>query len=253
MVLVPSAREGGEDHGHAGADVGRLDRAALEGRGPGDHGAVRIAEDDPGAHADELVDEEQPRLEHLLEDEEHALALRGGDDGGGHGIGGERRPGAILELGDVPAEVGADAPLLVGVDVQGVAVEARANAEPLEAQQGGAEVVAPDALDGDVAVGDGGEADEAADLDVVGADRVSRAGERAAALDGVDVGADALDLAPRALRKRARSCTWGSAAALRRTVRPLAATAAMRAFSVPVTLGSSRKMSVPMSALASTV
>ncbi len=44
------------------------------------------------------------------------------------------------------------------------------------------------------AVGDRGEPDEAGDLDVVGADRVAAAGERMAALDGVDVGADALDL-----------------------------------------------------------
>ena len=73
-------------------------------------------------------------------------------------------------------------------------VEPGANAEPLEAEQRGAEVVAPDTLDGDLAVGDRGEADEAADLDVIGADRVARAGEGAAALDGVDVGADALDV-----------------------------------------------------------
>ncbi len=58
-------------------------------------------------------------------------------------------------------------------------------------------------------------------------------------------------LAPRPLRKRARSCTWGSLAALRSTVVPEAATAAMRAFSVAVTLGSSRKMSAPLSFLAS--
>src|SRR5512132_2819407 len=57
--------------------------------------------------------------------------------------------------------------------------------------------------------------------------------------------------APIAVRQRARSCTCGSAAALRRMVRPCAATAAIRAFSVPVTLGSSRKMSAPLSAFAS--
>jgi hypothetical protein len=53
--------------------------------------------------------------------------------------------------------------------------------------------------------------------------------------------------APIATSARARSWTWGSQAAFRSTVRPLAATAAMRAFSVPVTLGSSRKMSLPTS------
>ena len=57
--------------------------------------------------------------------------------------------------------------------------------------------------------------------------------------------------APRPDRKRAKSWTCGSPAALRRTVVPGAATAAMRAFSVAVTLGSSRKMSAPASFLAS--
>src|SRR6058998_1975770 len=57
--------------------------------------------------------------------------------------------------------------------------------------------------------------------------------------------------APQATRKRARSWTCGSEAALRSTVVPRAATAAISAFSVPVTLGSSRKMSAPVSALAS--
>ena len=47
------------------------------------------------------------------------------------------------------------------------------------------------------------------------------------------------------------SCTCGSAAALRRIVVPFAATAAISAFSVPVTLGSSRKMSAPTRCFAS--
>ena len=57
--------------------------------------------------------------------------------------------------------------------------------------------------------------------------------------------------APSATRNRARSCTCGSDAALRSTVRPRAATAAISAFSVPVTLASSRNTSAPTSAFAS--
>ena len=49
------------------------------------------------------------------------------------------------------------------------------------------------------------------------------------------------------MRKCARSCTCGSLAALRRMVVPVAATAAVSAFSVAVTLGSSRKTSAPVS------
>ena len=87
----------------------------------------------------------------------------------------------------------------------------------------GAEVVAPDALDGDVAVGDGGEPDEAADLDVVGADRVAGAAERACRPRWCRCSTRS----PRSARpappgSRARSWTCGSEAAFRRTVRPLA-------------------------------
>ena len=52
--------------------------------------------------------------------------------------------------------------------------------------------------------------------------------------------------APSATRKCARSCTCGSEATLRRCVVPWAATAAISAFSVAVTLGSSRKTSAPV-------
>ena len=114
----------------------------LSGDGPGDHRAVRIAEHDPRAHADQLVHEEEPRLEHLLEDEKHAGALRGRHDGGGHHVGRERGPGPVLQLGHVAAEVGADAPLLVGVHGEPVALDPRADAEPLEAEQRAAEIVA---------------------------------------------------------------------------------------------------------------
>src|SRR5436305_1076053 len=56
--------------------------------------------------------------------------------------------------------------------------------------------------------------------------------------------------APSATRKCARSWTCGSEAALRRYVVPWAATAATSAFSVAVTLGSSRNTSAPLSLLA---
>ncbi len=54
---------------------GRLDHSAVERCRPADHGAVRIAEHDAGAHPDQLVDEEEPRLEHLLVDEQHARCI----------------------------------------------------------------------------------------------------------------------------------------------------------------------------------
>ena len=54
-------------------------------------------------------------------------------------------------------------------------------------------------------------------------------------------------LAPREARKRQTSWTCGSLAALPMTVSPSASTAAITAFSVPVTLASSRNIRVPVS------
>ena len=53
--------------------------------------------------------------------------------------------------------------------------------------------------------------------------------------------------APILLSMRARSCTWGSEAALRMTLEPRVSAAAMSAFSVPITDGSSMKKSVERS------
>src|SRR5437867_4163715 len=60
-------------------------------------------------------------------------------------------------------------------------------------------------------------------------------------------------VAPRPARNRTKSWTCGSHAALRSTVLPGAPNAAMRAFSVAVTLGSSRKMSAAASLRASSL
>ncbi len=51
--------------------------------------------------------------------------------------------------------------------------------------------------------------------------------------------------APIAVRRWHRSCTWGSQAAFAIVVLPRASTAAMTAFSVPVTDASSRYRSAP--------
>ncbi len=78
----------------------------------------------------------------------------------------------------MPAQVRADPALLVGVDEEPLPVEPGPDAKTLEAEQGAAEIVAADPIDGECAVRDGGQPDEAPDLDVVGADRVGGAVER---------------------------------------------------------------------------
>src|SRR5439155_7715344 len=71
--------EGRDHHRHAGANVGARHALAVQARGARDDDAVRVTEDDPRAHRDELVDEEEPALEHLLEDEDRTSGL-GRDD-----------------------------------------------------------------------------------------------------------------------------------------------------------------------------
>src|SRR5439155_14626981 len=63
-------RKRGYEHRHAGTDVRALEPLTVELRRARDDRSVRVAEDDPRAHADQLVDEEQATLEHLLEDED---------------------------------------------------------------------------------------------------------------------------------------------------------------------------------------
>ena len=119
--------------------------------GGADHdGAVRIAEHDARAHADQLVHEEEARLEHLLVDHDDALALRRRDERDGHGVGREGRPRLILELRHGAAEVAADLHLLLGGDDEVVALDAADDAEPLEAHEGGAQVLDAGVLDGDL-------------------------------------------------------------------------------------------------------
>jgi len=78
--------------------------------------------------------------------------------------------------------------------VDAVLVHLGVDAELLEDVEDHAQLVRPRALDGDVGVRDGGEADEAPDLQVVGADRVGRPVELLGARDAQRVGPDAADL-----------------------------------------------------------
>src|SRR4051794_2085776 len=186
--------ERGEQHRHAGADVRAGHALAVQlGRAGHDH-AVRVAEDDPGAHRDELVDEEQAALEHLLEDQDRPPRLGRDHDRDRRHVGREGGPRAVLDLRDRAAEVVADRELLTRRDVDRGAVDLEAQPEPLEHREHRDEVVGRGVLNGEVAAGDGGHADEAADLDVVGGDRVLAAAQPLDARDVDHVRADALDL-----------------------------------------------------------
>jgi hypothetical protein len=98
----------------------------------------------------------------------------------------------------------------------------------------------------------GGQPDERADLDVIRADAVTRAVEWRAAVHGHLVRPDALDRAPHGVEevREVLHVRLGCGVAAAPVV-PRASTAAAIAFSVPVTLGSSRKTSAPRSSVAS--
>src|SRR5205085_10994377 len=101
-----------EQRGHSGPEVRARQPLAVELRRAGDDDAMRIADDDPRAHVHQLVDEEEPALEHLLEHEHRPPGLRRDDDRDRRQVGGEGGPGPVVDLRDVAAEVVADLELL---------------------------------------------------------------------------------------------------------------------------------------------
>src|SRR6185312_2831157 len=182
------------EHRHARADVRALHPLAVETRRPVDDGAVRVAEDDARAHVHELVDEEQAVLEHLLEDQDGALRLRRDREGDRRQVGRESGPGAVLDLGDLGADVVLDRKLLAARHTHRGAGDLPADSESLERGPDGDEVLGDNVLDDNFALRHRGEADEARPLDVVRADAPFVAAKLVDPADAEDVGADPLDL-----------------------------------------------------------
>src|SRR6185437_12202351 len=139
---------------------------------------MRIAQHDARAHPNQLVDEEQPRLEHLLVHQDEPVALCRGDDGDRHEVRGEGGPRLIFELGHVPAQVRANRATLLGGDDQIVAHHRAFDAEPLEAEPRRAEMLHACSHDAKLGARDRREPDERADLDVIRTDAMSGAVQR---------------------------------------------------------------------------
>src|SRR5687767_1967396 len=138
---------------------------------------MRVAEDDARTHRDQFVDEEHPRLEHLLVHQHESLALGRRDDRNRPGVGRERRPRLIAERGDVPAEVILDLAALVGRDDEIITVLSAHYSEAGEAEPGGSQVFDPRALDSQLGPGNGGQPDKGSDLDMVWSDLMGGAME----------------------------------------------------------------------------
>ena len=109
-------------------------------------------------------------------------------------VGRERGPRPVLDLALVLADVGLHDELLPAGHEHVVAVELRAQPDALEHEPDHAQVAGHRVLDPQLAAGDAGERHEAADLDVVGGDVVLAAVQALGAVDGDQVGADALDV-----------------------------------------------------------
>src|SRR6266571_305184 len=192
-----------EQHRHPRTDVRAFHPLPAQFRGPGDHGTMGIAKDDAGSHAHELVGEEQPVLEHLLEHEDRPLRLSRDRERDGGEVGGERRPRPVFDLRNVTAEVVLHDELLAWWHAHEVVTELDLDAELLEAVQDRHQVGPLDSVDRHVAAGDRRETDETPHLDVIGADLPLPAAERLDALDAEHVRLNALDLRTQQLEETA--------------------------------------------------
>src|SRR6185503_16080158 len=97
--------EARDEHRHAGPDVRALHALTMKPARTAHDRPVGIAEHDPSAHRSQLVDEEQPVLEHLLVDQDNALGLRRHGQGDAGQVRRECGPGAVVDLGDHVADV----------------------------------------------------------------------------------------------------------------------------------------------------
>ena len=152
---------------------------------------MRVTQDDSRAHVDQPIHEEQAALEHLLVDEDRARALGGQDERHGREVGGEARPGGVVDGGNGAAEVvGHRQPLAARHHERG-ALQLRLHAEAGEDEPDHAQVIGRHVEHAQLAARHGGQRDERADLDVVGPDPVGGGRERLHALDLEGVGPDA--------------------------------------------------------------
>ena len=98
------------DHqGHSGADVGRFQSDSLEAPAAFDHDPVGVAQRDPGAHADQLVDKEHARLVHPVVDQAQPSAVNRQYDGQADQVGGKKRPQPGCQLGWITLLLAPDA------------------------------------------------------------------------------------------------------------------------------------------------
>ena len=171
-------RTGRDEHRHAGPDVRALHALAMKPARAADDRPVRVAERSPerpwrracrrrtgGSRTSSRGSAPVPSA--WVATASAMLVRSAGNAGQG--------PSSIFGIASPSSSL--DAQALLGRHDHVVAVVLDPAAEPLEHQPGHAQVVGHACPDAQLAAGDGGQRDEAADLDVVGADRVVGAAE----------------------------------------------------------------------------
>src|SRR5262249_52416541 len=113
------------------------------------------------------VDEEQPVLEHLLEDQDRPVRLGGQRQRDRGQVRRECRPGAVVDLGDRIPLIVADCQLLLGRHQQVLALDHGLQAEPTEVAADPLPAARAPAGNREPAVGGGGRGMELGDLVVV--------------------------------------------------------------------------------------
>ena len=183
-------RECGDEQGDSCADVraGHSATAKLNlSVVTDDDGAVRVAEDDLCAHIDEFIDEKQATFKHFLMDEHRSASLRGDNEQHREQVGRQARPRRIGEGHNGAVDERFHGVVRLSWNENVVAFHLDFDAEALKCVGNDAEVFERHVFDGDAVADHCRQADERADFNHIGQNRVFGAAERGHSLDGEQV------------------------------------------------------------------
>ena len=125
-----------------------------------DSRAVRVAEDNLGAHIDKLVDEEETALEHLLMDKDAALSLRSDDEEDAEEVWSEARPRGVCYRHYRAVDKGVDLIVVLGRNMDIVVLDVEVDTHTAEDEGSYAEVLDAGVLDTDIALRHSSHADK---------------------------------------------------------------------------------------------
>ncbi len=136
--------------------------------------------------------------------EDGAPALSRDDEGDADEVGREVRPGSVVDLRNLPTDVHVDLERLLGRNAQRAALQLAEDSESLEHEANARQVIWFDVADRQLAARDRGQADEGADLDMVGADVRVGAPESLDPLDLQNSSADTGDASTHGVQQMAK-------------------------------------------------